>query len=124
MTGREGVLDLCESLPAAVSSSPFGEDTVVFKVGGKMFTLVDVAGPHGRVTLKADPSEAAALAAEQPGISPGYYMNKRHWITVDLDPDAAVPSQLVRELVEDSYSLVISGLPARLRPVPPNGATG
>lgn len=69
------------------------------------------------------PSEAAALAAEQPGISPGYYMNKRHWITVDLDPDAAVSSQLVRELVEDSYSLVISGLPARLRPVPPNGPT-
>lgn len=94
----------------------------MFKVGGKMFALVDLTGEHGRVTVKADPGYAAALVEQQQQqITPGYYVNKRHWITVDLADAtcATLPTGLVEELLEDSYELVVAGLPARLRPLPP-----
>ena len=93
----------------------------MFKVGRKMFALVDLAGAHGRVTVKADPGHAAALVARHPQVTPGYYMNKRHWITVDLADTAKppLPVGLLDELLDDSYALVAGALPARLRPVPP-----
>ncbi|MGI8535426.1 MAG: MmcQ/YjbR family DNA-binding protein [Mycobacteriales bacterium] len=118
---RALVLERCEALPAAELCYPFGEDTAVFKVRGKMFALVDLADEHGRVTVKADPGDAAALAVRHRQITPGYYMDKRHWITVEL-ADAAgapLPTGQVDELLEDSYRLVVAGLPARRRPVPP-----
>jgi len=115
------VLGRCRAVPAAHSSYPFGEDTAVFKVGGQMFALVDLTGEHGRVTVKADPGYAAALVARHRQVTPGYYMNKRHWITIDLadTTSAPLPASLVNELLEDSYDLVVAGLPARLRPTPP-----
>lgn len=120
MSSRKQVLDRCRALPAAEPSYPFGEDTEVFKVSGKMFALVDLTGKHGRVTVKADPGHAAAMIARHPQISPGYHMNKRHWITIDLgDATASLPAGLVEDLLQDSYELVVAGLPARLRPLPP-----
>ncbi len=68
---RQDVLDRCQALTASPVEYPFGEDTAVFKVAGKMFALIDVAGPYGRVTLKADPADAVALVAEHPQITPG-----------------------------------------------------
>lgn len=116
MNLREMVLQRCPHLPGAELSHPFGEDTAVFKVGGKMFALVDLSGAHGRVTLKADPHWAAALVAQHKRVTPGYYMNKRHWITVDLDHSTPDLVELVDELLTDSYALVVGNLPARLRP--------
>lgn len=117
---RERVLKLCLGLPSAEASHPFGEDTAVLKIGGRMFALVDLAGEHGRVTVKADPGYAAALVERHQAVTPGYYMNKRHWVTIDMADTSggACPVELVEELVEDSYDLVVAGLPARLRPVP------
>jgi len=114
------VLGRCRAVPAAHSSYPFGEDTAVFKVGGQMFGLVDLTGEHGRVTVKADPGYAAALVARHQQVTPGYYMNKQHWITIDLadTTSAPLPASLVNELLEDSCQLIVAGLPARLRPTP------
>jgi predicted DNA-binding protein (MmcQ/YjbR family) len=122
---RELVLERCRALPAAELCYPFGEDTAVFKVSGKMFALVDLAHEHGRVTVKADPGYAAALAVRHRQITPGYYMDKRHWITVELAHATCAPltTGLVNELLEDSYRLVVAGLPARRRPAPPAPAS-
>ena len=114
-------MQLCSAMPAAELCHPFGDDTAVFKVVGKMFALVDLRDSRGSVTLKADPGLAAALVRQHPQVSPGYHMDKRHWITIELDDAAAppLPEGLVEDLVEDSYGLVVARLPVRLRPPGP-----
>jgi predicted DNA-binding protein (MmcQ/YjbR family) len=111
---RETILGQCAAFPGSELSYPFGDDTAVFKVGGKMHALVSLDGEPGSVTLKCDPDAAIGLRNSYAAIGPGYYMNKRHWITVELGGDA--PNALVTDLVADSYELVADGLPARLRP--------
>ena len=110
---RDAVLKKCGARPAAELDYPFGDDTAVFKVVGKMFALVSLGEPPGSVTLKADPEESEALRQAHAAITPGYYMNKRHWITVDL---GGVPPELVEELVLGSYELVVATLPGKHRP--------
>lgn len=96
---------LCAGFPDAELSYPFGNDTAVYKVGGKMFAAIGTGdGGIDRITLKCDPEHAAILVGEHEHIVPGYHMNKRHWITVDLD--GSVPRSLVDDLVDDSYLLV------------------
>jgi predicted DNA-binding protein (MmcQ/YjbR family) len=74
-----------------------------------MFALSALDGTPLTVNLKCDPDLAVGLRADHPGvIVPGWHMNKRHWNTVTV---AGLPDRLVRELVEDSYDLVVAGLP-------------
>lgn len=91
---------LCSGMPGAQLTYPFGNETAVYKVGGKMFAAIGA----NRVTLKCDPDRAEVLVGEHEHIVPGYHMNKRHWITVDLD--GSVPWPLVEDLVDDSFLLV------------------
>jgi predicted DNA-binding protein (MmcQ/YjbR family) len=97
--------------PGASESTPFGPDALVYKVGGKMFAVTppDV---HS-VTLKCDPGWAAVLRAQHPEIVPGYHTNKRHWNTVRLD--GALPSDLLLEMLEHSYTVVVDSLSRRER---------
>ena len=111
----------CQAKPDATLEYPFGPDAAVFKVAGKMFALVAMDGPPHYVTLKAVPEEGEHLRAQHDFIREGYYMNKRHWITVDLKPEA--PVDLVEDLVADSYDLVVSKLPKRVRDELGLGAT-
>ena len=113
---RDGLLEGCAALPAAQLTYPFGDSTAVFKVGGKMFALVSLAEPPGQVTLKCEPDEAAALCRTYEAITPGYHMNKRHWITIGLGD--SLPGALLSELVRGSYELVVASLPVKLRPAP------
>jgi predicted DNA-binding protein (MmcQ/YjbR family) len=100
----------CLSFNAAVEDFPFNPDTSVFKVLGKVFALSHLGGRPLTVNLKCDPEDAVRLREEYPGlIVPGWHMNKRHWNTVTVD--GSLPGRLVRELVEDSYDLVVAGLP-------------
>ncbi|GGV60387.1 MULTISPECIES: MmcQ/YjbR family DNA-binding protein [Streptomyces] len=106
--------DLCLSFDAAVEEFPFGPELSVFKVLGKMFALTALDARPLTVNLKCDPEEAVRLRATHPGlIVPGWHMNKRHWNTVTVD--GSLPDRLVRELVEDSYDLVVAGLPRAQR---------
>ncbi|MDQ0580933.1 MmcQ/YjbR family DNA-binding protein [Streptomyces rishiriensis] len=101
---------LCLSFNAAVEDFPFRPETSVFKVGGKMFALTTLDARPLTVNLKCDPDDAGRLRAEHEGlIVPGWHMNKRHWNTVTVDGELS--DRLVRELVEDSYDLVVAGLP-------------
>lgn len=107
----------CLNKKGATEDTPFGEDTIVFKVMGKMFALTSLdkweAGDHS-VNLKCDPERTEELRAEYESIQPGYHMNKRHWNTVDLG-NGELSEELIRELIDISYNLVVKGLTKRQR---------
>jgi predicted DNA-binding protein (MmcQ/YjbR family) len=107
--------DFCVNLPSAELTHPFGFETAVYKVRGKVFALLPLDSDHSSITLKSPPDDAAELVREHRAIVPGYHMNKRHWITVDLEGD--LPEGLVEELIETSYRSVIATLPRSRRPV-------
>jgi len=110
--------DRAEELPGARLEFPFGPDWEVFKVRSKVFMLLTEVTGEPIVTLKSAPEASKALREEYADITPGYHMNKRHWIT--LHPDGSLDPQLVDQLVTESYRLVVSGLPKRERPVDPD----
>jgi predicted DNA-binding protein (MmcQ/YjbR family) len=103
----------CLGRPGAVEEFPFTPGTSVFKVAGKMFALSALDRLPLTVSLKCEPDLAVALRDSYDAIRPGYHLNKRHWNTVTLD--TGLPDQLVRDLIEDSYDLVVSALPKRTR---------
>ncbi|WP_368498995.1 MmcQ/YjbR family DNA-binding protein [Herbiconiux sp. A18JL235] len=115
--GREQVLELCAGLPATTDERPFGPETAVAKVVGKVFAIVPLDAPVGSetVTLKVAPPHGEALVRDHAWVRPGYHMNKRHWVTVALNGDE-VDHQLVIDLVINSYDLVVAGLPRAQRP--------
>jgi predicted DNA-binding protein (MmcQ/YjbR family) len=100
---------LCLAFPGAWEDFPFGEKTSVFKVAKKMFALSQLESRPLRVSAKCSPDIAADLRATYPAIQPGYHLNKRHWNTITLD--GRVADALVTTLIEDSYDLVVAGLP-------------
>lgn len=110
-------MDRCVNLPEARLTFPFGPAPAVFKVVDRIFALFNGPEPEVdplSVSLKCDPEHAATLVRTQPAITPGYHLNKRHWITVDLT--AALPEDLIDDLVVDSYDLVVDKLPRDRRP--------
>ncbi|MCZ4539758.1 MmcQ/YjbR family DNA-binding protein [Dietzia maris] len=121
MNGRE--LQKCAAmrareLPASTLEFPFGPDFDVFKVRGKMFMFHAVVNGERQVILKALPSDSMALRDAHADITPGYHMNKRHWIS--LHPGGTLTADMVFELVTESYRLVVSGLPRAQQPVEPH----
>lgn len=109
--------DCAEELPGAGLEHPFGPEWEVFKVRGKVFMLLTEVTGEPMVTLKASPEDGEALRQQYEDITPGYHMNKRHWIT--LRPGGRLRKPLVRELVTESYLLVVENLPRARRPVHP-----
>ncbi len=97
----------CLAKKGVTEESPFGEETVVYKVMGKMFALADV-DLFQSVNLKCDPEEAVLLRESYPAIQPGYHMNKKHWNTVDMD--GSLDDKFIRGLIDTSYDLVVKGL--------------
>jgi predicted DNA-binding protein (MmcQ/YjbR family) len=108
---RKAVLEACARQAGAELSHPFGEQTAVYKVGGKIFAVVGLERSPPQVTLKCDPEHGELLRAEHPAISAGYHMHKRHWITVTLDGSLA--PTMIEELIEDSFDLVAPKTPKR-----------
>ena len=90
------------------SSSPFGPEALVFKVMGKMFALVSQGEELPRVTLKCNPEDGAMLVGQYESVVPGYYMNKKHWVTISLTGE--LPTEMLNELSKESYKLVVSKL--------------
>ncbi|WP_411105433.1 MmcQ/YjbR family DNA-binding protein [Streptomyces sp. cmx-4-9] len=107
----DALRSLCLGFNAAVEEFPFTPQTSVFKVLGKVFALSALDGEPLKVNLKCEPEQAVRLREQHAAIVPGYHMNKRHWNTVTAGGPDALPDALVRELVEDSYDLVVAGLP-------------
>jgi predicted DNA-binding protein (MmcQ/YjbR family) len=103
----------CLQQGGAIEDFPFGPEHSVFKVSGKIFALSALERAPLEVSVKCEPELAHALRDSYRAIRPGYHLNKRHWNTITLD--GSLPDQLVRDLIEDSYDLVVSGLPKRVR---------
>ena len=105
--------DWCLSLRGAEETFPFGPNTSVFKVAGKMFALSQLGAESLRVSVKCEPDLAAALRSAHAAVLPGYHLNKRHWNTVIIDGSLA--DKEIQEMIEDSYDLVVSRLPRAKR---------
>jgi predicted DNA-binding protein (MmcQ/YjbR family) len=103
----------CLAQPGAVEEFPFDAHHSVFKVGGKMFALTALGRRPLKVSVKCEPELATQFRASYQGVDPGWHLNKRHWNTITLGRD--VPDRLVRDMVQDSYDLVVEGLPRRER---------
>ncbi len=106
----ESLRAYCLKLTGAYEDFPFDEETLVFKVGGKIFCITDFNQPE-RLTLKTTPAKSLELRAEYEEIVPGYHMNKKHWITVDTESDR-LNGKFVKALIKESYELVVNGLTA------------
>ena len=112
---------ICLSFPGAFEDFPFGPETSVFKVrahvaGGarheaKMFAASAMDPDDWSVSLKCEPALAEQLRAAHPEITGAWHMNKTHWNGVRLD--GALPDAMVRDMVEDSYDLVVATLSRR-----------
>ena len=94
--------------PAAVEEFPFGDDVMVFKVMGKMFALISLNDDPLRMNLKVEPENGDMLRTIFSSITPGYHMNKKHWITVELNGE--IKDKNLRGIIDDSYNLVVSKL--------------
>lgn len=104
----------CLSLKGVEETTPFGPDNLVYKVGGKIFAITSLDSDDASANLKCDPERAIQLRDEYPDqIVPGYHMNKRHWNTVFLG--LGLSDQLIRELTDHSYSLVVQSLSKSVR---------
>jgi len=110
---RKALRRLCLSFAGSEETFPFGSETSVFKVGGKMFALSRLSGDPLSVSIKCEPPLAEELRAAYPAITPGYHLNKRHWNTVVID--GSVPERMIADMIEDSYDLVVSQLPRARR---------
>lgn len=102
-------------LPGAQLTHPFGPAWDVWKIQGKVFALLTEEAGKPMAIVKSDPLIGESLRLEFPLITPGYHMNKKHWITL-VD---GLPPEVIRELVTESYRLVVAKLPRRLRPIDP-----
>ena len=105
--------EYCLTKAGATEGTPFGEDTLVFKVGGKMFALASLDEVPARANLKCEPDLALDLRDRYEAVTPGYHMNKKHWNTVELSAD--VPDAELRRMIDHSYNLVAKSLPKARR---------
>jgi predicted DNA-binding protein (MmcQ/YjbR family) len=105
----ESFREHCLSKPGATEDTPFGEDVLVFKVGGKMFALTLLDELPAAANLKCDPDLALELRDRYEQVRPGYHMNKKHWNTVEID--SGIPDAELCKMIDHSYELVLRTLP-------------
>src|SRR4051812_46532645 len=109
----ESFREYCLKKAGATEGAPFGEETLVFKVAGKMFALTSLDEIPATANLKCDPDLALELRDRYEQVCPGYHMNKKHWNTVEID--SGLPESELRKMIDHSYDLVAKSLPKAVR---------
>ncbi|MHC2991923.1 MmcQ-like protein [Pontibacter sp. HJ8] len=109
----EAFRDYCISKAGTTEELPFDDDTLVFKVCGKMFALCSLSEFGKRIALKCEPQRAAELRDQYSQIKPAFHMSKVHWN--DVLPESGLLDSLIIQLIEDSYALVVAKLPKAKR---------
>ncbi len=104
--------DYCLSFKSVEEKLPFDESTLVFYVKGKMFCLADI-DTFDYINVKCDPEKALMLREQYDEVIPGYHMNKKHWNSIQTT--GKLSDKLIKEWINDSYYLVVAGLPKKLR---------
>jgi predicted DNA-binding protein (MmcQ/YjbR family) len=100
--------EYCLAKPGVEETTPFGPDTLVYKVAGKMFLLTGFEYSPVQFNVKCDPEKAIDLRERYPCVQPGYHMSKKHWNTILVDGSVSI--KLVKEWIDESYELVVDGL--------------
>jgi predicted DNA-binding protein (MmcQ/YjbR family) len=108
----EELRDYCLQKPGVTEGFPFGEDTLVFKVGGKIFLIIGLQ-EGDRFNVKCDPELAAELRERYNEVKPGFHMNKTHWNTVYMDGN--LTGKQLREMIDHSCELITKSLPKKLQ---------
>ncbi|HMI60049.1 MAG TPA: MmcQ/YjbR family DNA-binding protein [Puia sp.] len=107
----EMLRDYCLAKKEVEEGFPFGETVLVFKVKGKVFLLARLDTPTLEFNVKCDPEKAIEWREQFASVQPGYHMNKRLWNTVTMD--GSISTRIVREMIDDSYTLVVRSLPKK-----------
>lgn len=113
MLNIEKFRSYCLKKKGVTEEFPFGEDTLVYKVMGKMFALTSLESPEFTINLKCDTEQINFLRDKYPAVQPGYHMNKQHWNTVYID--GTIPEKEVIAMIDHSYSEVVKCLTKKLR---------
>jgi predicted DNA-binding protein (MmcQ/YjbR family) len=109
----EEIREHCLNKMGVEESFPFGEETLVFKVGNKIFLLLSLDSNPIRFNAKCEPNKAIELREKFSGVLPGYHMNKKHWNTIVCD--GLLPRKVIFELIDDSYNLIFDSLPKKIK---------
>ena len=109
----ETIRDYCLAKKEVEEGFPFGETTLVFKVRGKIFLLAGLDNPVLQFNVKCDPEKAIEWREQFAAVQPGYHMNKKMWNTVVVD--GSLPARIIRQMIDDSYQLVVMSLPKKSR---------
>ncbi len=109
----ESLRHYCLSKKGTEEGLPFGPDTLVFKVGGKLFLLAVLDAMPLQFNVKCDPEKALQLREQYDCVLPGYHMNKAHWNTIIADGTTA--EKLLHQWIDESYNLVLASLPKKLK---------
>lgn len=109
----EEIRQYCIQKKAAEESFPFDADILVFKIGGKIFLLFSLSTSPVQFNIKSDPEKAIELREKFHCVVPGYHMNKKHWNTIICD--GSVKDTLIKEWIDDSYTLVYNGLTKKIK---------
>ena len=109
----EALREYCLSKQGVEETLPFGPDTLVYKVAGKVFLLTGLDEETLKFNVKCDPEKAVELREQYSCVTPGFHMNKKHWNTIIVD--GSVPSRLLKEWIDHSYDLVLESLPKKIK---------
>lgn len=109
----ETIREYCLSKPAVEETLPFGPDTLVYKVAGKVFLLMGLDDTELSFNVKCEPEKALELREQYASVLPGYHMNKKHWNTIMVD--GSVSLKQLKEWIDHSYDLVVGSLPKKTR---------
>jgi predicted DNA-binding protein (MmcQ/YjbR family) len=102
----------CLTKKGVTESFPFDNETLVFKVMGKMFALTNTKGDFS-INLKCNPEKAVSLREQYPSVKPGFHMNKKHWNSISID--GSVSKKILIEWIDQSYNLIVNGLNKKQR---------
>ena len=109
----ETLRDYCLDKPYAEEGFPFGPETLVFKVGSKLFLLVSLDSPDFRFNVKCHPDRIEQLRADFDCVQPGFHQNKKHWNTIV--PDGSVSNKQLQDWIDESYDLIFETLSRKVR---------
>jgi len=110
----ESLREYCLKKKGAKEEFPFGPDTLVFKVGGKVFLITTLDQSPLQFNVKCEPEKAIELRERYESIQPGYHMNKKHWNTIYVN--GRLSEKMLREMIDDSYELILQSLPGKKQP--------